>query len=110
MATNYFISNENKIAKTLQFVSANFHVFNYDFFASLNVGTNHHVTINGIEFVFNFDTNYMNVWGYGFTDYSVIYDNDTIMQFVNWFTKTICNVSEYTIEILGDKMINFKWD
>lgn len=106
---NYFISTENKLAKTLQFVSANFHVFSYDFYASLNVGTNHHVTINGIEFVFNFETNYINIWANGFNDYNTIYANETIMQFVNWYTETIIGISEYTIEILGVKLVNIKW-
>lgn len=103
--------NDYLLSNIMKFVSTNFETFKYDYFYSMNIGINHHITINEYEFVFNFDKPfYIEIWGNGFNnDFNTIYSNKTIMDFINFYTDNINKTPWYEIEILGTKLIKINF-
>lgn len=110
----YLNTNETLLlSSTLQFVSNHFGNFKYDYFSSMNVGINHHVTINGFEFVFNFDEttiNQIDVWGTNIPNDNTIYNNSTIMDFVIWYSDNVAKKSCFQFEFMGSKLLHVTFD
>lgn len=110
----YLNTNETLLlSSTLQFVSNHFGNFKYDYFSSMNVGINHHITINGLEFVFNFDgtvIHQIDVWGNDIPNDNTIYENATIMQFIMWYSDNVVKTSSFQFEFLGTKLLHVTFE
>lgn len=110
----YLTANETLLlAKTLQFVSNKFGDFKYDYFSSMAIGINHHVTINGYEFVFNFDgttIHKLDVWGKNLPTDNAIYNVQTIMDFVLWYSDNITKTNCFQFESLGTKLLHVTFE
>ena len=110
----YLTPNETLLlSSTLQFVSKHFESFKYDYFSSMAIGINHHITINGYEFVFNFDEttiNKIDVWGTNIPNDNSIYDNNTIMDFIVWYSENVSKKQCFDFEFLGTKLLHITFN
>lgn len=105
--------NENEslnFAKLMQFVSTEFGNFGYKYFNSMAIGINHHITINGLEFVVNFSNDTINsidIWGFGFTADNIL-KNETINTFICWYMDNINHTNCFVTDLMGAKLVNVK--